>query len=259
MIRDPLIKKEAPTGRQWVDLNFVAAEGEELLKMMSEPPNELPVGYTAGWASAPNIDYYGHVVEAGAFDKSIQQKGLSGPKGIKLLIQHDRDRMAGVIKVLKTVGEKLWIEAQLNMNIGYVRDFYEAAKMVGGVSFSVGFYIEEYRFVETADMEILHISQGELEEVSLVSFPGNVEATMTYLKEALDEGVYSTIAELEKALVAEGLAKSRNAAARMTKLFKQNIKLFEPVAAPQPPRNAPVAKEKIDALSTLVGELKSLF
>jgi HK97 family phage prohead protease len=249
--------KEAPAGRQWIDLMFQSATDLETKALVdSMGIDALPPGYTAGWASTPDLDHYSHVVVPGAFDESIAEKGLTGPKGIKLLIQHDRDRPAGLIKVLKTVGGKLWMEAEMNLDIGYVSDFYKAAKMVGGMSFSVGFYVEDYEFKSVNEEEILYITKGELEEVSVVTFPGNPEAVMTYLKEAPIEGTYKSIAEFEKALQAEGLVKSRNAAARLTQVVKQNLALFAPAAKPLP---APVAKEKIAALSTLIGDLKGLF
>jgi|GEM_PF-2097978 len=253
-----LFKKEAPARRQRLDLKYVPASAAEIQAVLAIKAigDTLPEGYVAGWASTPDLDLHRHVVVPGAFNSSLQAKGLTGPKGIKLLIGHDRDRVAGAIRVLETRGQSLWIEAELNLKISYVRDAYEAAKMVGGFSFSVGFYLEEYEFKSDANKdEYLQINKGELEEVSIVPFPGNPEAVMTYMKEMSDEGIYPTIAELEKALVADGLVKSRNAAARLTRAVKLNYKLFEPVAE----KPALVAKEKIAALSTLIGDLKSLF
>jgi HK97 family phage prohead protease len=251
------IEKEAPARRQWLDLKYVPATDFELKEL-----GEKPDGYIAGWASTPDLDYYNHVVMVNAFAESIARKGLNGPKGIKLLIGHDRDKPAGAIRILETRGERLWIEAQLNLNISYVRDAYEAAKMVGGFSFSVGFYLEEYEFKQTPDKtEYLQINKGELEEISLVVFPGNPEAIMTYLKESNtddEDMVFASIAELEKALVREGLVKSRNVAARLTQVVKKNLELFKPASA-ETPQPAQVAKEKINALNTLIGELKGLF
>lgn len=253
-----------PEGRQLVDVGFRKATREDLRKQMDvEGESSLPDGYIAGWASTPDLDLYNHVVAAGAFDKSIREKGLTGPEGIKLLIGHDRNKPAGVIKKLETRGDSLWIEAQLNLKISYVVDMYEAAKDNGGLSFSVGFYLEDYERVEQKGdgQDYLLIKQGELEEVSVVVFPGNPKAHNTYIKGITDEEAFADLPSLEKALVASGLVKSRNDAQRLTRVVKRNAALFRQpgaTAAPtQPP--APVAKEKVDALSAKVQELKALF
>jgi HK97 family phage prohead protease len=143
----------------------------------------VPDGYVAGWASTPDLDSYRHVVKTGAFDESIALRGLNGPKGVKLLMGHDWEKVAGLIKVLETRKKKLWIEAQLNLNISYARDLYEATKMVGGLNFSVGFMLQDYQIKEDAnEAEYLEIKSGDLFEVSIVPFPGNEEATMEFIK-----------------------------------------------------------------------------
>lgn len=260
MSHRPFLTKEAPKigSRQVADFVFHQASREEIQKQLGlDKGDDLPDGYIAGWASTEHLDHYRHVVEPGAFDESINAKGLTGPKGIKLLIQHDSDKPAGIIRVLETRGRRLWIEAELNLKIGYVRDMYEVAKMQGGLSFSVGFFLEDYQFKEDANkIEYLHIMRGELTEVSVVVFPGNDEAQMTYIKGITDEEAFETIAELEKALVACGLAKSRNAAQRLTRVVKRNSHLF---AAPpkEPPVSASTTKA-LDDIGSLLSELRSV-
>lgn len=262
-----ITKRADPDSHQRLDIGFKAASREEIRKEMGlENLNDLPDGFIAGWASTKELDHYRHVVNAGAFDDSIRQKGLRGPKGIKLLIQHKADKPAGVINKLETRGGGLWMEAQLNLKIGYVRDYYEAAKMNGGLSFSVGFYLEEYTWKKAADGgEYLDITKGELEEVSVVTFPGNADAIMTFVKDRdgsdADDEEFETLAALEKALVASGVVKSRNMASRVTRVVKQNLALFQAGAA-EPPAPEPeplLAKDKVDALYTLAGDLRSLF
>ncbi|MEY9235390.1 HK97 family phage prohead protease [Bradyrhizobium japonicum] len=183
----------------------------------------LEDGYIKGTASTPATDLMGHKVLKGAFDKSIRRNGLKGPKGIKLLAQHKSDKPAGLIEKLETVGEDLKIEAQLNLNVSYVKDLYEISKQVGGLSFSVGFELEEFTFVDgdkSKDGEYLVIKQGNLIEVSVVTFPAQPEATMDFIKS------HETMSELEKALVAEGLCRSRNEAQKLARYLKANEHLF---------------------------------
>lgn len=188
-----------------------------------ELDSEKEPGYIAGWASASSIDHYGHIVEHGAFTESIMTKGLEGPKGIKLLLNHDWRQVAGVIKVLEYREGKLWIEAQMNLGITYVKDCYEAAKMLGGMNFSVGFYIQDYEFKEIDKRDILYIKKGELFEVSVVPFPGNDDCEMKVIKNTEQ---HKSLSDFEKALVAQGLAKNRNDAQAIVKMVKTSSALF---------------------------------
>ncbi|KRR21348.1 hypothetical protein CQ14_06780 [Bradyrhizobium lablabi] len=194
---------------------------------------DAPEGFIAGIASTPATDLYGHKVLAGAFDKSIKKKGLSGPRGIKLLAFHDWSKPAGVIKRLKTVDQELRLEAQLNLNVSYVKDLYEASRQNGGLNFSVGFVLEEFEYVDEKDAEddeYLIIKQGDLMEVSVVVFPAQLEAEMTFIKHV------DTMAEFEKALVADGLCRSRAEAHRYALFAKTNVHLLQ---GKQPPLAPP--------------------
>jgi HK97 family phage prohead protease len=199
---------------------------------------DAPDGLIKGIASTAATDLYGHKVLPGAFDDSIRRKGLNAKKGVKLLLSHDWHKPAGVIKRLETVNDKLEIEAQLSLKSGYVRDLYEVAKDIGGLNFSVGFSLEEFEFVDedqekdaSSDDAWLIIKKGDLMEVSVVCFPACVDAEMTYIKRSPP----NSLAEFEKALVAEGLARSREQARKLTQAVKNSVHLFQG----RPPQEAP--------------------
>lgn len=182
-------------------------------------------GYVKGVASAPGVDAYGHVVASGAFAASIKRKGLTGPRGVKLLAFHDWHKPAGVIKKLETDARgQLQIEAQLNLNVSYVRDLYAIAKQNGGLSFSVGFRLEDFELVDeksSREGETLRITKGDLLEVSVVLAPAQPDSVMTFVNQRPE-----TIAEFEKTMLANGWAGSRNEAQRITEFTKKNIHLF---------------------------------
>jgi HK97 family phage prohead protease len=138
-------------------------------------------------ASSPSVDSMGHVILPHAFDASIRAKGLRGPNSIRLLAGHDPEKIAGLIVRLETVGTDLQIDGLLHLNISYSRDLYEAAKQTGGLSFSVGFRLEEFEIVEAKNSrrgESLIVKQGELLEVSIVSWGACPGATMHHIKSA---------------------------------------------------------------------------
>lgn len=260
------------------NFTFQAATAEEIKKALGD--GDVPIGYVAGWASTSDMDSYNHVVVAGAFADAIQQRGLVGPKGIKLLIGHDWAKVAGAIKVLEYRGTRLWIEAQMELEIGYVRDAYLAAKAVGGLNFSVGFMLQDYEWKENPNKsEYLQINRGDLFEVSVVPFPGNEEATMTFIKSGdaanpLENGsnaaydlensdeTLSSVSEFEKTLVLNGVVKTRTQAHEITKLIKANLDLFKPKeehASTKGVNTGPVLDlGKITELSARIAEMKAI-
>ena len=193
----------------------------------------LPDGYIAGIASTPNTDSHGHKVLAKAFDDSIKKKGLSGTSGVQLLIGHDWNKVGGKITKLATVNDNLLLEAQLYTDVTYVKDIYTVLKHNGGLNFSVGFSLEEFAFndvMEDDDDPWLIVQKGDLMEVSIVTFPSQKEAKMTFVKTASADPVLTldTFAEFERALMADGLCKSRNEAHRLALWAKSNVHLLQP-------------------------------
>lgn len=254
------LKKSMQNQRQEYTLamSFARATDAELKAL----GDSLPDGYIAGWASTPDLDTYHHVVVSGAFDAAIKARGLRGPKSIKLLVGHDWDKGAGEIKTLENRGGRLWIEAQLNLNISYARDCYEVMKMTGGWNFSVGFMLQDYEFKESAGGdEYLQINRGDLYEVSVVPFPGNEECTMEFIKSRLAPPTCTTMAEFEKHLVTTGVVGTRDSAHAITLAVKKHLHLFQKAQVESPaeqlehPQEPPVTaaeKTKIaDALKKL--------
>lgn len=243
--------------------------------------DDIPDGYVAGWASTVDLDSYNDVIKTGAFDDSIAARGLQGPKGIKLLIGHNWQKPAGAIKVLETRNGNLWIEAQMELGISYVNDFYLAMKASGGMSFSVGFMLQDYAFKkDEKDVTFLEIQRGDLFEVSIVPFPGNEECIMEFIKSQRKEledndaildnlDPPATLAEFEKRLVGLGLVKTRTEARLITLEVKSSVGLFskkepEPVSEPTPepePVEPPslLEAESIATLQASMDRLKSLF
>jgi len=232
--------------------------------------DDLPEGYLAGWASTPDLDSYRDVVLPDAFQASINTRGLTGPKGIKLLLNHDWSKVAGVIKVLEYRNGKLWIEAQLNLEISYAKDAHEAIKSAQGLSFSVGFFLQDYNIRQDANgRDYFELVKGDLFEVSVVPFPANDEATMEFFKsaeieyegfgsDADDEEVIETLAEFEKMLVSRGLVKSRNDARLLTLEVKEHSHLFVRKKA-EPEQVEPEGKQDVVEAPVADESLQKMF
>lgn len=130
----------------------------------------------SGWASTVDVDWMGHRVAADAFAKSIQRRGITGPKGVKLLYGHDRNMPLGPIHKLEVRNRGLWIEAEIVEGISYGKDVATVVRAVGGLSFSIGFYPMDVDINEKDG--VLDIDEGDLFEVSVVTVPANEEAVM---------------------------------------------------------------------------------
>lgn len=134
-----------------------------------------------GWATTSDLDIVRHSVAPGAFAESIAKAGLIGPRGIKLLLDHAASKPAGRITKLDQRGNGLWIEAELDLDISYAADRWAAIKAAGGLNFSVGFYPIDYEIAKDArGNEYINITKGELFEVSVVTLPANLSATMVF-------------------------------------------------------------------------------
>lgn len=267
------------TKQRTLDYIFVAATELEMKALGDDKPE----GFIAGWASTPSLDSYRDVVKTGAFDEAIARRTLTGPKGIRLLIGHDWAKVAGKITKLETRNKKLWIEAELELGIGYVKDYYLATKASGGMNFSVGFMIQDYSYKKDAeDIVYLEITRGDLFEVSAVPFPGNEECTMEFVKSVIKEieepdataskdadidfdKPCESLPEFEKRLIAAGLVKDRNAARLITLEVKSALSIFSKTTRSDAPdattEQAPeplVAKDSLDQFSEMIAKTKAL-
>jgi HK97 family phage prohead protease len=266
-------KKFSPNGNltNQYALNFKAATVEEL-KLLGE---DLPEGYIAGWASTPTLDTGDDIVVPGAFSESIASRGLKGMRGVKLLLNHDMSKMAGTISKLETRGNGLWMEAQLNLNVSYVRDAYELAKMNGGIGFSVGFRVLERQWVKDAKTndEYRIINKGDLMEISVVAAAMNEECGTVIIKgleDALEDAqdqdeedflsvVPKTLAEFERALVDAGFANTHKRANKVTSFVKSCAALFAAEIEEAKPSVTPEVAFKnadFDAVSKLIADMK---
>ena len=207
----------------------------------------LPDGYISGTASAPSVDTMGHKVLPGAFDEAIRTKGFYGPNGIRLLAHHKWADIVGVIKEMKTVNNKLRLSGQLNKT-PVAQNLYEIIKDTGGMSFSVGFRLQDFKFAEdeVTKQDILVVEKGDLMEVSIVTFPAHLDATMDFYKtqeEFLDS--VKTAAEFEKWLVAKGVVPGRNKAHELFELMRNSPELFPHALAGR--REPPTARPMLGA------------
>ncbi len=138
-------------------------------------------GTFSGYGSVFGVeDSYGEIVAPGAFTASlaeIKQQGRSVP----ILWQHDPGTPIGKWTNLKQDATGLSVEGQLLVeDVAQAREA-QALMKAGVVSgLSIGFYARASSFDEVTGVRTL--TQVDLVEVSVVTFPANAEARVSQVK-----------------------------------------------------------------------------
>lgn len=152
-----------------------------------------------------NIDSYGEIVDKGAF------KNLSSKKSYPFLWQHMSSRPIGVWDEFYEDETGLRMKGRLLIDdIDLAREAYALIKAGAVTGLSIGYIVNEYAVDKENNV---HLTDIELMEVSLVTFPANQLAGVTEVKNSL------TIRDAEHALVDAGFS-HRQAKQILAKGFK---------------------------------------
>jgi uncharacterized protein len=160
-------------------------------------------GKISGYASTfGNTDSDGDVIMRGAFANSIRRARETG-KYPKMLWQHDTRKIIGKYTHMEEDAHGLKIEGHLILEVEQAREAHALAKAGVLDSMSVGFNIPQGGSNMTNEGRI--ITQADLWEVSLVTFPANEQAMLTSVKQRWTER------DLERHLRDAGMPKSKAA------------------------------------------------
>ena len=134
-------------------------------------------GEIEGYASVfDEIDRNGDVVERGAFAKSIKEFSIG--KKPKLLWQHDTSEPIGIIKELKEDDRGLFVRAELLLDLPKAKEIHLLLKNKALDGFSIGYKIRNHFMKNNRK----HLTDIELLEVSIVTFPACESATIDDVK-----------------------------------------------------------------------------
>ena len=159
-------------------------------------------GVFSGYASVfGNIDAYGDMVMPGAFTKSLASKMPA------LLWQHDTHEPIGVWQGFKEDKKGLLATGQLLIDgVTRAREAYSLLKAGALNGLSIGYMLKKYEWAKTNDKEFRKLTEIDLWEVSLVTFPANDEARISDVKEAISE--LESVRDVEEYLREAGLSRS---------------------------------------------------
>lgn len=161
------------------------AENVTYLRKADEA-EEAGEGILEGYMSTfGNSDVVGDVIRRGAFSKSLKERLP------RVLWQHDPHNPIGVFKEIYEDNKGLFARIELNLDVQQGREAYSLFKQGAMDSFSIGALLEKYEIIEDpkTGRAALDVKELRLMEVSVVTFPANEKATVTAIKEHIEEAL----------------------------------------------------------------------
>lgn len=163
-------------------------------------------------AAFNNKDSHNDIIHPGAFENTIKSKGRN-KNGVAMLLQHGREDITpvGIWKTIEEDEKGLSVIGQLAMKTQRGKETYELLKLKALKGLSIGF---DFPRDKTGKLKngvveykngVRHINEIDLWEISLVTFPANVRATVTGVKDIHSIAKAATnIREFEALLRDEG-------------------------------------------------------
>ena len=148
-----------------------------------------------------NKDSYNDVIQKGAFAESIKSHKSSQTMPA-MLWQHDSSQPIGVWNDITEDANGLHMRGQLAMGTVKGKEAYELAKMGALKGLSIAFVAKGWEYAQGG--EVRSLTELELWEVSLVTFPANTKARITGVKSTED---ISTLKDAERVLRDSGFSK----------------------------------------------------
>jgi uncharacterized protein len=183
--------REAPSGREVRSYALqIKATGDD--------------GTIEGYGSVFGVrDNYDDVIAPGAFLESLKSHKAEGTMPA-MLWQHDASEPIGVWTEMVEDSKGLRIKGQLALDTTRGKEAHALLKLGALNGLSIGFMSKQWAY--DRDSEVRTLTEIELWEVSLVTFPANEKARVTNVKASPDEVV--TPKDAERALREAGFSKA---------------------------------------------------
>lgn len=189
-------------------------------------------GIVEGYGSVFNVkDNYSDIIAKGAFLDSLASHKANGTMPA-MLWQHDASQPIGVWTEMSEDENGLRIKGKLAMETVKGREAHELLKMGALTGLSIGFMTKKWDYDQQSEVRTL--TDVDLWEVSLVTFPANEKARVTSVK-ASDIDAITTIREAETTLRDAGFSSKAAKAfiAEVKKIAFHEREVLEAVAEKQ--------------------------
>jgi len=135
-------------------------------------------GTFTGYASLFDTPDMGNdIIAPGAFAESLARRG---PRGVKLLFQHDPAQPIGVWKTLREDARGLYAEGQLSVDNSKARDILALLRSGALDGLSIGFRATSANRISKGGLR--RLTKIDLWEISVVTFPMLPGARVTSVK-----------------------------------------------------------------------------
>lgn len=171
-------------------------------------------GSIEGYGSVFGVrDDYDDVIAAGAFAVSLNEHRAEGTMPA-MLWQHDATEPIGIWTEMTEDGKGLKIKGRLALDTARGKEAHALLKLGALNGLSIGFISKQWAYDRDTDVRTL--TELELWEVSLVTFPANGKARITNVKSS--DGI-TTPKDAERILRDAGFSKS-DATAMVSRLMR---------------------------------------
>ncbi len=206
-------------------------------------------GSFAGYGSIfNNADAYRDVVRPGAFQKTLEAwkaKGALPP----ILWQHDSRSPIGPYTVMREDSQGLYTEGQLLIkDVQQAREAHALMKANAIRGQSIGYNVPDGGEEYDGATNVNNLTEIDLWECSIVTFPANTSAVVTDVKQLLGEGQTPTIRQFESFLRDAGGYSRKQAEQIATLGYAQFLK--------QRDAGAGLDSESIDKLAKFISDFK---
>lgn len=156
-------------------------------------------GLFSGYASVFDIvDDQKDVIVRGAFKNTLMTKGNS----IKLLWQHKSEEPIGTFTKIYEDSHGLFVEGKLLLDVARAKEAYALLKEGVLNGLSIGYKAQKYSLDH--DSGVRYLTEIDLFEISLVTFPANKRAAVRLVKQETPQ----TVREFEQFLRDAGFSRS---------------------------------------------------
>lgn len=199
-------------------------------------------GTVEGYGSVFGVkDSYDDVIVKGAFAESLKTHKAEGTMPA-MLWQHNAEEPIGVWTEMVEDAKGLKIKGQLALDTTRGKEAHALLKMGALNGLSIGFMSKEWQY--DRDTEIRTLTQIDLWEVSLVTFPANDKSRVTNVKAATEE--VSAPKDAERILRDAGFSKA-DATAFVSRVMRMGEERSESVKS---------TAQAMKAAERLLGSLK---
>lgn len=160
-------------------------------------------GTVEGYGSVFGVrDNYDDVIAAGAFKATLTGHADAGTMPA-MLWQHDPSQPIGIWTEMREDAKGLFIKGQLALQTRQGAEAYALLKLGALTGLSIGFIAKQWGYDRDTDVRTL--TEIDLWEVSMVTFPANEKARVTGVKSSID---LATPKDAERILREAGFSKS---------------------------------------------------